>query len=127
MSSPRLLQAGVTLNELGIPPELALDTLAQIQKHAGVLRARLREALPRRRLEAVRGGRHAGHQWADVRTALERLRPLAAEAHLAVFEPIMSQAAEDAFGRELERLRRSGQPSPSGGRRRSRTRPSRRR
>jgi len=48
-----------------------------------------------------------------VREGVERLRPLAAEALLAVFEPTMTQAVVQAFGRETEKLRkRGGKGSP---------------
>jgi hypothetical protein len=39
-----------------------------------------------------------------VREALERLRPLAAESLLAIFGIAMDDAADRAFGRQLERL-----------------------
>jgi hypothetical protein len=41
-------------------------------------------------------------RWPEVRDALERLRPLAAEVLLAVFGLAMTEATERAFGRELE-------------------------
>jgi hypothetical protein len=41
-----------------------------------------------------------------VRDALERLRPLAADTLLAIFGVAMADASEDAFGRQIERLRR---------------------
>ena len=44
-------------------------------------------------------------RWPDVAEALERMRPLAAESVLAVFQLAMSDAVERAFGRELERMR----------------------
>ena len=36
-----------------------------------------------------------------MREALERLRPLAAETLLAIFQMAMTEAGEEAFGREL--------------------------
>ncbi len=45
-------------------------------------------------------------RWPEVREALERLRPLAADALLAMFQLTMTEAVEKAFGREVERLRR---------------------
>jgi hypothetical protein len=49
-------------------------------------------------------------RWAEIRTAIERLRPLAAESVLAIFQLAMSDAVEAAFGRELERIgRRAGE------------------
>ncbi|MBJ7331354.1 MAG: MerR family transcriptional regulator [Solirubrobacteraceae bacterium] len=116
--SPRLFRAGVTLNELGIDPDLALDLIDRLHRHA---RAAAREFV-KLFLEGVwKPFEEAGmpdDQWENVRTALERLRPLASEAYLAVFEPLMSQAAEDAFGRELERVRKSASSSSSSHRRR---------
>lgn len=117
VTSPRLLQAGQTLRELGVDPDLALDLVEQLQRHAEAAA----KAFVKLFLEGVwKPFEDAGmpdDRWSDVRTALERLRPLAADAYLAVFEPVMSQAAEDAFGRELERLRRSAKPGPSAGKR----------
>src|SRR5947208_2625646 len=42
-------------------------------------------------------------RWPEVREALERLRPLASEALVAVFQIAMGDAVEKAFGREMER------------------------
>ena len=39
-----------------------------------------------------------------MRDALERLRPLAAEVLLAVFGLAMTEATEQAFGRELDKI-----------------------
>src|SRR5436305_1429390 len=45
-------------------------------------------------------------RWPEVRAALERLRPLAADTLLAIFGVAMADASEEAFGREIERLQR---------------------
>lgn len=117
VTSPRLLRAGDTLNELGVDPDLALDLIEQLQRHAEAAARSFVKLFLEGVWKPFEAAGMPDERWADVRTALERLRPLASEAYLAVFEPIMSQAAEDAFGRELERLRRSGKPSGSDGRR----------
>ena len=57
-------------------------------------------------------------RWPEVREALERLRPLAAESLLAVFGLAMTAAVEQALERELSRIGR--EPAP--GRRSSRRR-----
>jgi hypothetical protein len=56
--------------------------------------------------------------WPRVREALERLRPLAGEALMAMFGIVMTEAVERALERELARMgeQESGRPS---GRRRS--------
>ena len=53
-------------------------------------------------------------EWPKVREALERLRPLASEALLAIFQQVMSEAVEEAAGREIQQelraeARRSGE------------------
>jgi hypothetical protein len=42
-------------------------------------------------------------EWPRVREVLDRLRPLASDAVLASFQRAMTDAVEEAFGRELER------------------------
>jgi len=45
-------------------------------------------------------------RWADVVDTIERLRPMASQALLAVFQLTMSREVETAFGRELDKLSR---------------------
>jgi DNA-binding transcriptional MerR regulator len=102
--SPRLARAGAELASLGIPIETALDITAELRRHAdGVAEAFVRLFLE----EVWKPFEDAGRpqeRWAEVRDALERLRPLASEALLAVFQLAMTEATERAFGRELERI-----------------------
>ena len=46
-------------------------------------------------------------QWPEITESIERLRPLAAEALLAIFKQTMTDEVEDAFGRMLEHQARS--------------------
>jgi hypothetical protein len=41
--------------------------------------------------------------WPEVQETLEQLRPLVSDTFLAVFQQRMTQAIEQAFGRELEK------------------------
>ena len=41
--------------------------------------------------------------WPKVRDALERLRPLASEALLVIFQQVMSETVEEVTGREIQR------------------------
>lgn len=101
--SPRLTEAGAELRALGIAPEAALEVVAKLR--------RLTDSAARTfidlYLEAVwkpfdRAGR-PDEQWPEVYGAMERLRPLAADAVLAVFQIAMGEAVEKAFGREITR------------------------
>jgi DNA-binding transcriptional MerR regulator len=105
--SPRLGRAGAELAALGVPPEAALEVTARVRRHAdGVARAFVQLFLDQVWQPFEEAGRPP-EQWPAVREALERLRPLAAEALTAIFQLAMGDAVEKAFGRELDRMRRS--------------------
>jgi DNA-binding transcriptional MerR regulator len=100
--SPRVLRAGTELAELGIPPERALDVADRLRKQSREVARTFIELF----LETIwkpfdRAGRPE-EDWPRVRDALERLRPLASEALMAIFQIVMTEATEKAFGRTLE-------------------------
>jgi DNA-binding transcriptional MerR regulator len=105
--SPRLTRAGAELAALGVATERALDVVARLRRHADSAAKTFVELF----LEAVwKPFEEAGRpeeRWAEVSDALERLRPLASESMLAVFQMAMSDAAEKGFGREIQRMRSS--------------------
>jgi hypothetical protein len=86
-----------------VPPETALDVAAEIRTHA----RRVARVFTKLFLESVwQPFNEAGRpeeEWPQVRVALELLRPLASEALLAIFQQTMSEAVEQAWGRELQR------------------------
>jgi DNA-binding transcriptional MerR regulator len=104
--SPRLARAARELAELGVPAEVGLELASKLRRHAdGVARAYVKLFVE----QVWKPFEEAGapeERWPEVRDALERLRPLAAESLLAVFGLAMSEATEEAFGREVEKLRR---------------------
>jgi len=110
--SPRLLNAGSELAELGISPETALDVLTRMRESA----ENVAEAYVQLFLDEVwKPFEEAGRpqeRWPEIRDALERLRPLAGEALLAVFGIAMTEATDAAFGRELERVLGEGVRRP---------------
>jgi DNA-binding transcriptional MerR regulator len=105
MTSPRLVRAGEELGKLGIPLEDALEIFARIRRHADSV-AKIFVGIF---LESVwKPFEEAGRpeeRWAEVSDTLERLRPVANDALLAVFQLAMNSATEEAFGRELGRMR----------------------
>ena len=104
--SPRLARAGEELAALGLPAELALDVVEKVRRHAeGVAKVFVRLFLEQVWKPFVDAGQPE-ERWPEVREALERLRPLASESLLAVFQLTMTAAVDDAFGRELERQAR---------------------
>ena len=103
ISSPFLARAGQEVRALGVPLEEAIDVVAQVQRHSeGVARIFVKLFLNHVWKPFEEAGR-PDDQWPDVRDALERLRPLASETLLAVFQRTMTKAVEEAFGKELER------------------------
>lgn len=106
--SPRLARASAELAALGVPPRSALEVASTLRAQAeGVARAFVELFLEQVWKPFEEAGRPA-EQWPQVRESLERLRPLAAESMLSVFQLTMSEAVEQAFGRELERMREGG-------------------
>lgn len=104
--SPRLARAATELADLGVPAETALDVAAKLRRHAdGVSRAFVKLFLEEIWAPFEAEGR-PDDKWPEVLEALERLRPLAADALLAVFGMAMNEAVDKAFGRELERAQR---------------------
>ena len=117
--SPRLMDAGQELARLGVQPETALEVVAKLRRSAQSV-ARTFAALF---MEVVwepfdRAGRPE-EEWPRVRETLERLRPLASETLLAVFQLTMTEVVEETIGRELKREAREPKS------RRSRRRPRR--
>jgi DNA-binding transcriptional MerR regulator len=103
--SPRLGRAGLELARLGIDPETGLDVIAVARRHAeGVAEAYVQLFLNEIWKPFVAEGRPE-ERWPEVRDAIERLRPLAAEVLLAVFGLAMTEATDRAFGRELDLIR----------------------
>jgi DNA-binding transcriptional MerR regulator len=105
--SPRLARAARELRELGVPPQRALGVAAELRRHADqVAKLFVRLFLDEVWKPFVAAGRPPD-RWPEVAEALERMRPLAAASVLAIFQLSMSEAVERAFGRELERMRRT--------------------
>jgi DNA-binding transcriptional MerR regulator len=101
--SPRLQRAGLELAELGVRPDVALEVVSQVRTSA----RRVARVFIELFLESVwKPFNDAGRpeeDWPKVRDALERLRPLASEALLVIFQQVMSETVEEVTGREIQR------------------------
>jgi DNA-binding transcriptional MerR regulator len=107
--SPALGRAGAEIGALGVSPHRALDVVERLRKQAdGAARAFIDLFIDEIWKPFEAEGRPP-ERWPEVVEALERLRPLAAEAMLAVFGLVMTERVEEAFGRELERA--AGKPT----------------
>jgi DNA-binding transcriptional MerR regulator len=99
--SPRLQRAAAALAELGVGPEGALATAEKLRRHAdGVARTFVDLFVSEIWQPFDRAGRPEA-DWPKVREALDRMRPLASDALLAVFQIAMGEAVEKASERTL--------------------------
>lgn len=99
---PTLLRAGDEIIELGVPREQLLDVVEALLEHARGIAAAFTTVF----LEGVwRPFEERGRppeDWPRVREALERLRPLAAQALMSAFGKTMQDSVDQALGRILE-------------------------
>ena len=102
--TPSLLDAAEGVIAQGVPLDHALAVFAKVQDRC---KAVAREFV-RLFLEDVwKPFEEAGYpddQWPEVRASLEALRPLSAQALMAIYQMTMSDEVDSAFGKQLERL-----------------------
>jgi DNA-binding transcriptional MerR regulator len=104
--SPRLQAVSEELAELGIPLETAVDTTADVKRHAqAVANAYVKLFLDHVWRPFQESGEPA-ERWPEVRETLDRIRPLAIESLVAVFGLVMTETVEKALERELSRIGR---------------------
>ncbi|MEX2105547.1 MAG: MerR family transcriptional regulator [Solirubrobacterales bacterium] len=114
--SPRLQRAGAELIELGVSPEAGLATADKLRRHAeGVSRAFI-DLFVKEIWEPFDKAGRPEEDWPKVREALDRMRPLASDALLAMFQITMGDATEKAGERTLRNAakpakRRSAKPA----------------
>ncbi|MBS1880429.1 MAG: MerR family transcriptional regulator [Actinobacteria bacterium] len=112
--SPRLQRAGTEMIELGVSPEAALALAEKLHEHAeGAAHAYVDLFVKEIWEPFDRAGRPEA-DWPKVREALDRLRPLASDALLAMFQLTMGEATEKAAERTLQR---EAEPEPPRGKR----------
>ncbi len=104
--SPTLGRASAELGRLGIPAETALDVAAEIRKHSSAVAKVFVELFMKQVWKPFEEQGRPEHDLPAVRDALERLRPLASDALLAMFQLVMTEAVEVRMGREVERIQR---------------------
>lgn len=121
--SPRLQRAGLELAELGVRPDVALEVVSQVRTSARRVARVFIELFLENVWKPFNDAGRPEEDWPKVRDALERLRPLASEALLAIFQQVMSESVEETTGREIQRgLTSSGGDRRGRGRRRGRRR-----
>ncbi len=108
-----LQRAGRELARLGIGQETSLAVLQEMRRHAEGVACTFVDLFVKQVWEPFDTAGRPEAEWPKVREALERLRPLASDALLAVFQTKMSEATEKATERTLQRQLRAPRPSRS--------------
>jgi DNA-binding transcriptional MerR regulator len=102
--SPALLGVAEELGRHGVSLKGALDILEEAEKHLdSVSRAFVRLFL-REVWRPFQEADMPAEQWPDMEEAIERLRPIASEALLAIFQHRLGTQIESAFGEITRRL-----------------------
>jgi DNA-binding transcriptional MerR regulator len=114
--APRLQRASEELAELGVPMETAIDVIRVLKRHSEAVGRAYADLFVEHVWRPFERGEIEGSDWADLRDALERLRPLAAQSLLAVFQVVMTDTVEETMDRELGRIAKRGQRSRRRGR-----------
>jgi DNA-binding transcriptional MerR regulator len=114
--SPRLQRAGTALVELGISPEAAVGTATELRRSSEAVARTFVELFVKEIWEPFDKAGRPEEDWPKVRHALDRLRSLASDALVAMFQITMGESTEKAGERTL---RDAGKP-PRGGRKQDR-------
>jgi DNA-binding transcriptional MerR regulator len=96
--SPSLLAAAEDVMRSGISLRDALTMLEEIDRHADAISHSFVQLFLTEVWEPFRRAGMPQDQWPEIEAAIGRLRPLAAQALMVVFEERMSAQVEDAFG-----------------------------
>ena len=99
--SPRLQQAGTALVELGVSPQAAVETAEELRRRSERVSRTFVVLFVREIWEPFEKAGRPEEDWPKVREALDRMRPLASDALLAMFQMTMGEATEKAGERTL--------------------------
>jgi len=94
VTSMRLLDAGADLHALGIPLSAALDVVEQLREQTPAIARSLVRLFLDHVWDPFLAAGQPPEEWESVRTALEKLRPVATNALLAVFNQSMQSMVE---------------------------------
>ncbi|MEZ5076101.1 MAG: MerR family transcriptional regulator [Solirubrobacterales bacterium] len=106
--SPRLQAMATALIELGLTPEAGVATAEKLRESAEVASRAFIDLFVTQIWEPFDRAGRPEQDWPKVREALDRLRPLASEALLAMFQITMGEATERAGERTLQE---AGEPA----------------
>ena len=106
ITSPRLQRASEEMARLGVPLETALDVIAVVKRHAAAVSRQYVRLFLEHVWEPFEQAGEPEEQWGEIRETLDRLRPLATESLVSIFQIVMTQEVERTLERELVRAGR---------------------
>jgi DNA-binding transcriptional MerR regulator len=107
VASPRLQRASEELSELGVPLETALDVIAVVKRHAAAVSRQYVRLFLEHVWAPFEEAGEPEERWGEMRETLDRLRPLATESLVAIFQIVMTREVERTLERELVRAGRA--------------------
>lgn len=106
--SPSLLAAAEELLARGIPLEAALGIFEELDRHCDAVARAFVKLFVEQVWRPFQRADMPAERWPEMDATIERLRPLAADALLAIFHRRMRSQIEAAFGELTERLTERG-------------------
>ncbi len=100
--SPALLSAAEEVSSLGIPLHVSLALVERVSRDCESIAKAFTRLYLRELWEPFEKAGQPEEGWEDLIAAVTSLRPLAAEALLALFKQRMTTQLEDAFGKVIE-------------------------
>jgi DNA-binding transcriptional MerR regulator len=105
--SPRLQRAGGALVELGVSPNAVLEVADKLRRQADAASRTFVDLFVKEIWEPFEKAGRPEEDWPKVRQALDRMRPLASDAVLAMFQIAMGEATEKAGEQTLRNAAKS--------------------
>jgi DNA-binding transcriptional MerR regulator len=105
---PSLLRAAEELMARGVSMPAALSVAEEVQRQCQAVARAFVKLFLKEVWKPFEDEGHPEARWSEIVESIERLRPLASEAVLAVFQQTMTREVEDAFGKELLRTAKRG-------------------
>jgi DNA-binding transcriptional MerR regulator len=102
--SPTLLQSGMRALELGVPVDTLFDVIRKVHTHSRAIAEVFTKMVDNAIVRPEEKKGLPPESFPAVVSAVEGLRPLASEVVMASFRVNMDHAAEEAFGKILQRI-----------------------
>jgi DNA-binding transcriptional MerR regulator len=102
--SPSLLAVAERVVERGVSLDGALEVFEEIERHCDAVSGSFVQLFIREVWEPFQRAGMPVAQWSEIEQSIDRLRPLATEALLAIFGQRMSAQIETAFGKLTREL-----------------------